>query len=184
MWSNKEIHFGKRSRKRIHQYQRHMAQHTILTYPQFIKQYIFYTDTSENKLVALSPKITNHWAFQEKTIQLPILIPSCRTIIMSNHGLAQLQLSPRITFYADASYLKNMKQNSNTFKEKNVVTDALSRLQTEELFTLDAKDELPLELTLTKKQAINTHLLDKLTKRSDKTALALKLCTYLHPFHV
>jgi len=102
MWSNKEIHFGKRSRKRIHQYQRHMAQHTILTYPQFIKQYIFYTDTSENKLVALSHKIKNHWAFLEKTIQLPMLIPSCRAIMMSNHGLTQLQLTPRITFNADA----------------------------------------------------------------------------------
>jgi hypothetical protein len=63
---------------------------------------------------------------------------------MSNHGLTQLQLTPQMTFYADASYLKN----TMIFKEKNVVTDALSRLQTEELFTVDANDELPLKLTL------------------------------------
>jgi hypothetical protein len=63
-----------------------MAQDTMLTYPQFDKPLIVYTDASEKQIGGIVTQAVNLKDFSARNSLTPTLIPSHRTRVVSNSG--------------------------------------------------------------------------------------------------
>jgi len=171
-----------------------MAQNTMLTYPQFNKPFIIYTDASERQLGGVVTQDNKPLGFFSKKLtdtqrRYPVTEQELLAITETLKYFKHMLLGHSITIRTDHKNLTHPSSSHTSDRvlrqrllleeygadieyiqgEKNVVADALSRLPTNELFTFEPDEEFPLDLSIiAAKQLSDTQLTAELAKNPPK----------------
>jgi hypothetical protein len=178
-----------------------LAQDTMLTYPQFDKPFVVYTDASKKQIGGVITQENKPLGFFSKKLtdtqrRYPVTEQELLAIVETLKYFKHMLLGHEIIVHIDHKNLTHPNSTHTSDRvlcqrllleeygaelryiqgEKNVVADALSRLPTEELFAFDEDNtKFPLNLQLiSKKQATDVHLQDALTKQPAKYEESLR----------
>jgi len=177
LWGNEHEDAFKKVKQQI-------AQETMLTYPQFDKPFIVYTDASEKQIGGVVTQDNKPLGFFSRKLtdtqrRYPVTEQEILAITETLKYFKHMLFGHKITVQTDHKNLTHQLSTHSSDRvlrqrllleeygveleyiegEKNVVADALSRLPTEEIFTFNAAVDFPLHLeTLAMKQATDDFL--------------------------
>jgi len=186
-----------------------MAQDTMITYPQFDKPFVVYTDASEKQIGGVVTQENKPLGFFSKKLtdtqrRYPVTEQELLAIVETLKYFKHMLLGHQIIVKTDHKNLTHPASTHTSDRvlrqrllleeygadlqyiqgERNIVADALSRLPSQELFTLEADDDFPLNLTLIAEQQSNDeHLLTALTKEPLKYKKIMRDSTELYVQH-
>jgi len=161
-----------------------LAQETMLTYPEFDKPFVIYTDASELQIGGVVTQNDKPLGFFSKKLndtqkRYPVpeqeLLAIAETLKYFKHMLLGHKIVVR-TDNKNLTYPNSTHTSDRVLRQrllleeygvdieyiqgaKNVVADALSRLPTAELFALSDEDEFPLNLALIAEQQLDDEAL-------------------------
>jgi hypothetical protein len=186
-----------------------MSQDTMLTYPQFNKPFVVYTDTSEKQIGGMVTQENKPLGFFSKKLtdtqcRYPVTEQELLAIVETLKYFKHMLLGHEIIVHTDHKNLTHPNSTHTSDQvlcqrllleecgvdlqyiqgEKNVIADALSRFPTEKIFTLEEEAVFPLNLSLiAEKQATDKELNSSRKNNDLKYTETVREGVRLHVYH-